>query len=30
MEKNKSCEIEYPIVSIDKLRNNWYYVVTDY
>lgn len=23
-------DIEHPIVSIDKLKDNWYYVVTDY
>lgn len=26
----RSSEIEHPIVSIDKLKDNWYYVVTDY
>lgn len=26
----RSSEIEYPIVSIDKLKDNWYYVVTGY
>ena len=25
-----SSEIEHPIVSIDKLKDKWYYVVTDY
>ena len=25
-----SSEIEHPIVSIDKLKDNWYYVVIDY
>ena len=26
----RSSDIEHPIVSIDKLKDNWYYVVTDY
>lgn len=26
----RDSEIEHPIVSIDKLKDNWYYVVTDY
>ena len=26
----RSSEIEHPIVSVDKLKDNWYYVVTDY
>ena len=26
----RSSNIEHPIVSIDKLKDNWYYVVTDY
>lgn len=29
-EMIRSSEIEHPIVSIDKLKDNWYYVVTDY
>ena len=26
----RNSEIEHPIVGIDKLKDNWYYVVTDY
>ena len=29
-EMIRSSEIEHPIVSIDKLKDNWYYVETDY
>lgn len=29
-KKIKSSEIEHPIVIVDKLNDNWYYVVTYY